>query len=308
MAKITTDEEKIAQLEMLFPDVDATYGTAYLPRNFVPPMSELLQWPEATANDSDYKKPGQSFKDKISKSGTTFSKRLDSHWITESHDNYRGFLYNPESGKLYPSNFTLIIDILTPDNNETLKIKREVLEDEEKDMYATEYKKAFTTIVNPPVPQPVIPEKRATRGTTKSKSKSRTHEKSKERKVEKEDKTEEILVQNVKKDTTVKKKTVKKELNEDINKEQEKAVKKKPIKSNKTITEKASSLKEVKPLQEHAKTVKKEKTETVNEKEQGTKKKVTWAKQLGGERVKPFKTVLSTSKPEPKPLSKSIPT
>lgn len=74
MAKITTDEEKVAQLEMLFPDVDTTYGTPYLPRNFVPPMFELLQWPEATTQDADYKKPGQSFKDKISKSGTLFNK------------------------------------------------------------------------------------------------------------------------------------------------------------------------------------------------------------------------------------------
>lgn len=69
MAKITTDDDKVAQLEQLFPESDTSYGTPYLPRNFVPPMSELLQWPEATTHDSDYKKPGQSFKDKIAKTG-----------------------------------------------------------------------------------------------------------------------------------------------------------------------------------------------------------------------------------------------
>lgn len=189
---------------------------------------------------------------------------------------------------------TLIIDVLTPDTNQTLKPKREVLEDEEKDMYATEYKKAFVSIVNPPELQPVISDKRVTRRIAKSRSRSRTRGKSKERKVEEENKPE-VVVQDVEK------KIVKKELNEDINKEQEKVAK---AKNSKTITEKRSTFKEAKPLQEHAKTVKK----TESKREQGTKKKVTWAKQVNEEKGKPYKTIVSTSKAEGKALSKSIPT
>lgn len=70
MAKITTNSDKVAQLEFLYPDEGVVYGTPYLPRNFVPPMSELLQWPEDNLHNSDFKKPGHSFKDRISKTGT----------------------------------------------------------------------------------------------------------------------------------------------------------------------------------------------------------------------------------------------
>lgn len=69
MAKLTTNSEELAQLEELYPEENFAYGTPYLPRNFVPPMSKLLQWPEDNIHNSDYKRPGQFFKDKISKTG-----------------------------------------------------------------------------------------------------------------------------------------------------------------------------------------------------------------------------------------------
>lgn len=322
MAQLTTDEEKIAQLQSLFPEADVAYGTPYLPRNFVLPMSQLLQWPEDTVHNSDYKKPGQSFKDKISKSGTFLGKQIESQWISESQDNYRGFLYDPGNGRLYPSTSPQLLDVAPADTASAAKPRREILEDEAKDMYTTEYKKAFTTLTpEPPAPVPVS-DKRATRKTTRSRS--RTRGKSKERKME-ETKDEEVPkeVQNkatIKSEQSVKTKkssVSKKELNADIKEKEEKVAKdiNKGAKARKAQTQKKSPTEKVTvpSLQYHAKTVSKAKesptgTETVVRREPGSRKKVTWAKQTAEEKARPSKTIVTTAKPDPKPLSKSIPT
>ena len=68
MAKLVTNSDEVTQLESLYPGEDRAYGTPYLPRNFTLPMSELLQWPENIEKNSDYKKPGYQFKDRIAKS------------------------------------------------------------------------------------------------------------------------------------------------------------------------------------------------------------------------------------------------
>jgi len=67
MSKLTTSIDEVKRLESLYPDEDETYGTAYLPRNFEAPMSELLQWPEEKLKNTDFKKSGYNFKDKIQK-------------------------------------------------------------------------------------------------------------------------------------------------------------------------------------------------------------------------------------------------
>eukprot|EP00826_Nyctotherus_ovalis_P007806 TRINITY_DN11999_c0_g1_i1.p1 TRINITY_DN11999_c0_g1~~TRINITY_DN11999_c0_g1_i1.p1 ORF type:complete len:317 (-),score=76.07 TRINITY_DN11999_c0_g1_i1:115-1065(-) len=315
MAQLTADEEKIAQLQSLFPEADVVYGTPYLPRNFVLPMSELLQWPENTAHDSDYKKPGQSFKDKISKSGILLSKQIESQWTSESQDNYRGFLYDPENGRLYPSTSPTTLDVVATDTASTAKPRREILEDEAKDMYATEYKKAFTTLTpEPPAP---VPDKRVTKKTTRSRS--RTRGKSKERKVE-ETKDEETPkeIQNkatIKSEQSVKTKKSsvnRKELNADISEKEDNIGKsiRKGAKARKAQTQKKSSTEKttIPSLQEHAKTITKVKeTETAVRREPDSKKKVTWAKQTSEEKAKPSKTIVSIAKPDPKPLSKSMP-
>lgn len=208
----------------------------------------------------------------------------------------------------------LIVDVLTSDVSGT-RIKREVLEDEEKDMYATEYKKAFTSIVSPPEVQPPVKDKRITRRTTRSRSRSRPRAKSKEKILEEETKTEEVPIKDkttVKKHSTVttKKKTstAKKELSKDINEEQKKTIK--PNKTNKNTKTTIEKRVIDNSPQNHAKTVTKVKEttiKTITKKEPGSKKKVTWARQFSDEKPKPSKTIITTTKPEPKPLSKSIP-